>query len=515
MYTVMAYLGSCFITVRYFIPMFYREGYSNPFDYLNARFGSTSIGLLCRLTYVSLGIIYSGILLYWSVQDVVNLELGFNMKGLMIAIGAFSIINLIVGGMRSVTLVDTVTVLMIFLSLILLAIKGSLDFGFWNIWNFSQMDNLKNLIDYRYFMIGIQYDFSFVSIVVGGIFGLWLPMLAVNPTEIQRYLSCRSEEESKKSVIMLTVNIIILQILGFFGAHTMNYFYQIYPIPTKYLDSKDKFITYFVGSYFTWQGMKAIYVIGNFAGSISVVSNTLNSITSLVMEYNVTKRKNDKSCNVLFELNSQALSSDSRMEEDDSSDDDDENQNQSEHDLSSYATSQQREALKIQEKEEIKRKFRLLSILIMIVLGLAIITVTIIADKYDQVVDILLAAVACISSPTLGVYFLSFIESTESIGACFGYILSMLFSTLLFLSTKQCSSRNFAFTYAILDKRVVTPVELTILGQKKDPLQMFFNFTEWNEMIGDPKVAFDSHEDFHECRLYTDYHYAHRRILKI
>ena len=253
MYTVLAYLGSCFITVRYFIPMFYREGYSNPFDYLNARFGSTSIGLLCRLTYVSLGIIYSGILLYWSVQDVVNLELGFDMKGLMVAIGAFSIFNLIVGGMRSVTLVDTVTVLMIFLSLILLAIKGFLDFGFWNIWNFSQMDNLKNLIDYRYFMIGIQYDFSFFSIVVGGIFGLWLPMLAVNPTEIQRYLSCKSEEESKKSVIMLTVNIIILQILGFFGAHTMNYFYQIYPIPTKYLDSKDKFITYFVGSYFTWQ----------------------------------------------------------------------------------------------------------------------------------------------------------------------------------------------------------------------------------------------------------------------
>ena len=266
----------------------------------------------------------------------------------------------------------------------MIVIKGGLDFGLGEVWRIADEGGR---IDFWQFDLDFTQRHTFWSIVVGGTLGLWLGTFACNQTEVQRYLSCKTEKDAKLSIFIAVGNLWILVWLGCLSGLVMYaYFSKCDPYAMGWVESSDQLIPYLVTEIFEeMPGLAGLYIASIYSGTLSTVSSGINSMATIALLDFVDPVVN-------FE----------------------------------------------------KPAHRNLCLKVLVVIfGLCCCFCAFLADQLGGVLEAAMSVNGIIFGPTLGLFILAgFVKFTNKSGASFGYVCGIAMGTWIYIGSKVYPPTN-------------------------------------------------------------------------
>ncbi|XP_070384317.1 sodium-coupled monocarboxylate transporter 1-like [Dermacentor albipictus] len=227
-------------------------------------------------------IVYMSIVLYGPALALQQVT-GVNLWLSVVSIGVVCTFYTTVGGIKAIVMADVFMSFIKYASIILLAVKGTIDVGGW------QIVYEKNRDSQRLYLFDFHPDptirHSAWSLVIGGTF-LWLTMYAVNQGWVQRYLSMPNVAAVRRAMWVNLMGVIALQsLLCYVGLVIFARYSDCDPISTRQVTAADQVNPFFVmdilGSY---PGVPGLIVSGIFSGGLSGVSASLSSLATTTLQ---------------------------------------------------------------------------------------------------------------------------------------------------------------------------------------------------------------------------------------
>lgn len=194
------------------------------------------------------------------------------------------------GGMKAVIWTDVLQLTIMVSGFIIISIQGVSDFGFKNILENADKDGITGL---SHFVWSIRYRHSFLSVVVGGTIGMWLPIFCVNQTMVQKYLACKSVKHARLSLVVCVINLWILVSLGCFCGYVMNMYYKSNKTIKKGFEEllTDQYIPFMILQIFKAPGFAGWYIASIYAGTLSTVASSISSMATTVTPTRLAREK--------------------------------------------------------------------------------------------------------------------------------------------------------------------------------------------------------------------------------
>jgi len=193
------------------VPFFYRAKVYTAYEYLERRFDLKTRTLASVLFLVSRGLSCGTIIAAPAV--ILSIVLGWNLTLTILAIGVPTIVYTMVGGVQAVTWTDVKQMAVIVAGV--LAAVGSLLMGLPDHIGVGQALHLAGAAG-RLNTIDLHFDwrqtYTFWSGLLGGLF-LMLSYFGCDQSQVQRYLTAKSVEEGRDSLMMSAYVKIPLQAL--------------------------------------------------------------------------------------------------------------------------------------------------------------------------------------------------------------------------------------------------------------------------------------------------------------
>uniref|UniRef100_A0A8C9W9J9 Solute carrier family 5 member 8, like n=1 Tax=Scleropages formosus TaxID=113540 RepID=A0A8C9W9J9_SCLFO len=126
---------------------------------------------------------------------------------------------------------------------------------------------------------------TFWTIVVGGSL-MWTSIYAINQSQVQRYISCRTMTHAKLSLYVNMVGLWVTVTLAVLSGLTM---YSIYkdcdPLSNKDVGASDQLLPYLVMDILSeFPGVPGLFVAAAYSGTLSTVSSSINALVAVTME---------------------------------------------------------------------------------------------------------------------------------------------------------------------------------------------------------------------------------------
>ena len=248
---------------------------------MELRFGKAT-RLVASFAFILQMVLYMGIVLY-APALALNAVTGLNKIVSIIAVGLVCTFYSTIGGMKAVLITDVFQSVLMFASVICVAVKGSLDAGGVDkVWEIADQGGRIKFDDMR---IDPTIRHTFWTQLIGGIF-TFTSLYAVNQTQVQRLLTVNSLRKAQRS---LWLSWPILTALSFTTSFAGLAIYSRYancdPLLDKRIRSMDQLLPLFVvetmGHY---PGVAGLFIAGIFSGSLSTVSSALNSLAAVTMQ---------------------------------------------------------------------------------------------------------------------------------------------------------------------------------------------------------------------------------------
>jgi SSS family solute:Na+ symporter len=193
------------------VPFFYHARVFTAYEYLEKRFDLKTRTLASVLFLLSRGMSCGAIIAAPAV--ILSIILGWNLTLTILAIGAPTVAYTIAGGVQAVTWTDVKQMVVIVVGLF--AALGVLVFGLPNDVGIGQALHLAgaagrlNALDFRF---DLRQTYTFWSGLLGGLF-LMLSYFGCDQSQVQRYLTAKSVDEGRHSLLMSAFFKIPLQAL--------------------------------------------------------------------------------------------------------------------------------------------------------------------------------------------------------------------------------------------------------------------------------------------------------------
>ncbi|KAL1425393.1 hypothetical protein MTO96_019189 [Rhipicephalus appendiculatus] len=218
-------------------------------------------------------IVYMSIVLYGPALALQQVT-GVNLWLSVVSIGVVCTFYTTVGGIKAIVMADVFMSFIKYASIILLAVKGTIDVGGWH----SVYE--KNLSTKRLSLFDFRPDptvrHSVWSLVIGGTF-LWLTMYAVNQGWVQRYLSMPSVATVRRAMWMNLLGVIALQsALCYVGLVIFTRYNDCDPVSTRQVAAADQSALSILG--IVGGPLVGVYSLGIFVP----FANSIGAVTSLV-----------------------------------------------------------------------------------------------------------------------------------------------------------------------------------------------------------------------------------------
>jgi SSS family solute:Na+ symporter len=193
------------------VPFFYRAKVYTAYEYLERRFDARTRSLASFLFLLSRGLSCGVIIAAPAV--ILSIVLGWNLTLTILAIGAPTVLYTMVGGVQAVTWTDVKQMAVIVAGLV--AAVAVLLFGLPN--EVSVGESLRlvgatgrlNAIDFTF---DLNQTYTFWSGMIGGLF-LMLSYFGCDQSQVQRYLTAKSVDAGRESLLMSAFVKIPLQAL--------------------------------------------------------------------------------------------------------------------------------------------------------------------------------------------------------------------------------------------------------------------------------------------------------------
>ncbi|KAK1796495.1 hypothetical protein P4O66_009526 [Electrophorus voltai] len=307
------------ISAEIFVPLFYRLGITSTYEYLEMRFNKL-IRVIGTSMYIVQTALYTGMVIY-APALALNQITGLDLWGVLVATGVVCIVyctllaknvlggavcdtvrfnnKLLVlcgiasncltgikmnrGGLKAVIWTDVFQMVIMLSGFMAVITQGAvLQGGFGRIWD----DNYKGgRLDTFSFDPDPLRRHSFWTIVVGGSV-MWTSMYAINQSQVQRYISCRTMTHAKMSLYVNMVGLWVTVSLAMFTGLTM---YSIYkdcdPLTNKDVGASDQLLPYLVMDILAeYPGVPGLFVAAAYSGTLSTVSSSINALVAVTVE---------------------------------------------------------------------------------------------------------------------------------------------------------------------------------------------------------------------------------------
>ncbi|XP_045470959.1 sodium-coupled monocarboxylate transporter 1-like isoform X2 [Harmonia axyridis] len=292
-----------FVFQYIYLPVFHNLNLTSTYEYHERRF-DRKVRLFGSILF-SFGMITWLPLVIYVPALAFNQVTGVNVHYTTPAVCIICIFYTSMGGLKAVVWTDVIQTIIMFGSLVLVVVKGTLDAGgFSNVW---QRNWDSERIERPNFDLDPSSRHTVWSLSIGG-FVYFLQNGAVTQNMVQRFLSLSTIKSATKSlwlyIFLLTIT---MTICCYAGMVIYAIYHKCDPLTTMLAKEKDQLLPLLVmetiGEY---PGLPGIFVAGIFSAALSSLSTGLNSMAAIVLEDFVkpfvVKPLTDKQTHLLMEV---------------------------------------------------------------------------------------------------------------------------------------------------------------------------------------------------------------------
>ncbi|KAG7212741.1 hypothetical protein KM043_013006 [Ampulex compressa] len=270
-----------FVMSSVYLPVFHDLKLTSTYEYLERRFDK-KIRLLGSVFFSISIITWLPIVIYVPALAF-NQVTGVNVHIVTPFVCIVCIFYTCVGGLRAVVWTDFVQAFLMFGSMILIVVKGTLDLG-----GLSVVIR-RNLESERLEFPSADWSpltrHTIWSLVIGG-FGHWLQISAISQNMMQRYLALPTLVAAKRALWCFIVGVLsLVGICGYAGMLIYAWYHECDPLTTKLAGAKDQLLPLLVMNILgEYPGLPGLFVAGVFSAALSSLSTGLNSMAAVVLE---------------------------------------------------------------------------------------------------------------------------------------------------------------------------------------------------------------------------------------
>ena len=290
------------IFIMIFLMPFYRKaGVISIYEYLELRFGVGTRTVL-SLLFQFLRAFSTGITVY-GISLVISISLNISLWSCVFLVFVITIIYDSIGGMKGVIISDVIQMFVLVIGISVIGYYAvSAVGGFSEVLAHISPERLK-ILDFSHHGLGDGRKFAFWPMLIGGFF-LYVSYYGCDQTQVQRELSSKSIDDSRRSLFMNGILRFPLVLLYCFvgvaiSAFAVKYpeFMELMPV-TDGVVNNNMVVPVFVFEYLP-HGMIGLIVVALFSAAMSSLDSTINSLSAITMKDLIEKftniAKNDRS----------------------------------------------------------------------------------------------------------------------------------------------------------------------------------------------------------------------------
>ncbi|XP_047439863.1 sodium-coupled monocarboxylate transporter 1 [Mugil cephalus] len=269
------------IAAEIFVPLFYRLAITSAYEYLELRF-SRPVRIIGTTMYIVQTALYTGLVIY-APALALNQITGLDLWGVLVATGAVCIVYCTLGGLKAVIWTDVIQMVIMLVGFVAVIARGAvLQGGLTKIWEDAEKGGRLSVFD---FDPNPLKRHTFWTIVVGGSI-MWSSIYAINQSQVQRYISCKTLGHAKMSLYVNMVGLWVTVTLAMLAGLTM---YSIYkdcdPFLNGDITTSDQMLPYLVMDILAdYPGIPGLFVAAAYSGTLSTVSSSINALVAVTME---------------------------------------------------------------------------------------------------------------------------------------------------------------------------------------------------------------------------------------
>ncbi|XP_061893679.1 sodium-coupled monocarboxylate transporter 1 [Entelurus aequoreus] len=269
------------LTAEFFVPLFYRLEITSAYEYLELRF-SRPIRVLGTSMYIVQTALYTGLVIY-APALALNQITGLDLWGVLVATGAVCILYCTLGGLKAVIWTDVLQMVIMLAGFVAVIARGAvLQGGLANIWEDARRGGRLEAFDFDPDPLKRH---TFWTITIGGSV-MWVSIYAINQSQVQRYISCKTLGHAKMSLYVNMVGLWVTVSLAVFSGLTM---FSIYkkcdPFTNGDIGTTDQLLPYLVMDILAvYPGIPGLFVAAAYSGTLSTVSSSINALVAVTVE---------------------------------------------------------------------------------------------------------------------------------------------------------------------------------------------------------------------------------------
>ncbi|XP_073839879.1 sodium-coupled monocarboxylate transporter 1-like isoform X4 [Musca autumnalis] len=188
-----------------------------------------------------------------------------------------------VGGIRGVVWTDVIQSFVMFGSMFVLIIKGTIDVGGLGVVWQRNMDGGR--LNFPEITLDPTVRMGILPVFIGGTF-FKLQNTSINQPTIQRFMSLPDLKKIKQTLWTFSIGLTLLYCLCIYvGLLAFATFHECDPISTGLCNSRDQLVPVLVMNVLgEFPGMPGVFVSGVFSAALSSLSTYLNSLAAVVLE---------------------------------------------------------------------------------------------------------------------------------------------------------------------------------------------------------------------------------------
>ncbi|KAL6261318.1 hypothetical protein P5V15_008838 [Pogonomyrmex californicus] len=270
-----------FTTSFVYLPVFHELKLTSTYEYLEKRFDK-KLRLLGSILF-AMGIITWLPIVIYVPALAFNQVTGVNVHIVTPFVCIVCIFYTCVGGLKAVVWTDFIQTFIMFGSMLLIAIKGTIDVGGLSLVIQRNLDSGRlefPAMDWNPFI-----RHTIWSLLIGGYIH-WLQITAINQNMIQRYLSLPTLQSARRALWSFMIGVTMLTCLcGYCGMLIYAWYHECDPLTTKLARAKDQLLPLLVMNVLgRFPGLPGLFVAGVFSAALSSLSTGLNSMAAVVLE---------------------------------------------------------------------------------------------------------------------------------------------------------------------------------------------------------------------------------------
>lgn len=276
-----AYILGLLVPAHVFIPVLYRLKLSSAYQYLELRF-SKAVRVCGTLTFIFQTVVYMGVCVY-TPAFALNAVTGFKLWGTVLVTGLVCTLYTTLGGLKAVIWTDVFQTLVMFSGQVAVIAVGVYQTGgpaeVWRkVWEGGRISGLDLNPD-------PTERHTFWTLALGGVFLMWA-LYGVNQSQVQRYLSSRTEREAVRSCYLVFPSLQLALALSCVMGLIMFARYCGEDHSDKLGSTKaDAMVIYFVMDMLQGlPGLPGLFVACLFSAALSTISSAFNSLATVTME---------------------------------------------------------------------------------------------------------------------------------------------------------------------------------------------------------------------------------------